>query len=146
MRVYVGMDVHRKRSQVALLDEHGVQLANRNLPMADARGSSVASERAEPGVHGWDEQGRGGRVLGVDRVEDANRLRSHQRRASIQHRQQPRAKLDREPAGQPEQLPAGGDLAAAQLRQQRPQPGRTSRVQVAETGPRQGTRVHGRGS
>ena len=32
MRVYVGMDVHRKRSQVALVDEHGVQLANRNLP------------------------------------------------------------------------------------------------------------------
>jgi transposase len=31
MRVYVGMDVHRKRSQVALVDEHGVQLANRNL-------------------------------------------------------------------------------------------------------------------
>src|SRR6266516_2448638 len=32
MEVYVGMDVHRKRSQVALLDEHGAQLANRNLP------------------------------------------------------------------------------------------------------------------
>jgi transposase len=31
MRVYVGMDVHRKRSQVALVDEHGGQLANRNL-------------------------------------------------------------------------------------------------------------------
>jgi transposase len=32
MSIYVGMDVHRKRSQVALVDEHGVQLANRNLP------------------------------------------------------------------------------------------------------------------
>ena len=31
MGVYVGMDVHRKRSQVALVDEHGVQLGNRNL-------------------------------------------------------------------------------------------------------------------
>jgi transposase len=31
MSVYVGMDVHRKRSQVALVDAHGVQLANRNL-------------------------------------------------------------------------------------------------------------------
>jgi transposase len=32
MGVYVGMDVHRKRSQVALLDHDGTQLANRNLP------------------------------------------------------------------------------------------------------------------
>jgi hypothetical protein len=32
MSMYVGMDVHRKRSQVALLDEHGAQLLNRNLP------------------------------------------------------------------------------------------------------------------
>jgi hypothetical protein len=31
MRVYVGMDVHCKRSQMALLDEHGGQLLNRNL-------------------------------------------------------------------------------------------------------------------
>jgi transposase len=32
MGVYVGMDVHRKRSQVALLDHDGAQLLNRNLP------------------------------------------------------------------------------------------------------------------
>jgi transposase len=32
MGVYVGMDVHRKRSQVALLDHDGTQLLNRNLP------------------------------------------------------------------------------------------------------------------
>jgi transposase len=32
MSVYVGMDVHRKRSQVALLDHDGTQLLNRNLP------------------------------------------------------------------------------------------------------------------
>ena len=40
MRVYVGMDVHRKRSQVALLDEHGGQLLNRNL--ADGSAELVA--------------------------------------------------------------------------------------------------------
>jgi transposase len=31
MRVYVGMDVHRKRSQVAVLDDAGVQQRNRNV-------------------------------------------------------------------------------------------------------------------
>jgi transposase len=59
MRVYVGMDVHRKRSQVALVDEHGVQLANRNL--ADDSGELVAVlGRLEPGTpvafeaaYGW---------------------------------------------------------------------------------------------
>ena len=59
MSVYVGMDVHRKRSQVALVDEHGVQLANRNLPNDSAElvavlgrlapGTPVAFEAA----YGW---------------------------------------------------------------------------------------------
>jgi transposase len=59
MRVYVGMDVHRKRSQVALVDEHGVQLANRNLANDSAElvavlgrlapGTPVAFEAA----YGW---------------------------------------------------------------------------------------------
>jgi hypothetical protein len=31
MNVYVGMDVHRKRSQVAIVDAAGVQQRNRNL-------------------------------------------------------------------------------------------------------------------
>ena len=31
MSVYVGMDVHRKRSQVAIVDTAGVQQHNRNL-------------------------------------------------------------------------------------------------------------------
>jgi hypothetical protein len=31
MNVYVGMDVHRKRSQIAVLDTASVQQANRNL-------------------------------------------------------------------------------------------------------------------
>src|SRR6266498_1855543 len=59
MEVYVGMDVHRKRSQVALLDEHGAQLLNRNLPNDPAElvpilgtldpGTPVAFEAA----YGW---------------------------------------------------------------------------------------------
>ena len=32
MNVYVGMDVHRKRSQVAIVDAAGVQQRNRNVP------------------------------------------------------------------------------------------------------------------
>jgi hypothetical protein len=31
MSVYVGMDVHRKRSQVAIVDDAGVAQRNRNL-------------------------------------------------------------------------------------------------------------------
>jgi hypothetical protein len=31
MTVYVGMDVHRKRSQVAIIDAAGAQQRNRNL-------------------------------------------------------------------------------------------------------------------
>src|SRR5512132_4251664 len=32
MSVYVGIDVHRKRSQVAVIDEGGKMLSNRNVP------------------------------------------------------------------------------------------------------------------
>src|SRR5262252_9485484 len=32
MSVYVGIDVHRKRSQVAVIDQVGEVLANRNVP------------------------------------------------------------------------------------------------------------------
>ena len=32
MSVYVGIDVHRNRSQVAVIDEGGKVLANRNVP------------------------------------------------------------------------------------------------------------------
>jgi transposase len=32
MSVYVGIDVHRKRSQVAVIDAKGEVLANRNVP------------------------------------------------------------------------------------------------------------------
>jgi transposase len=59
MNVYVGMDVHRKRSQVAIVDDAGVQQRNRNLandpatlvPVlgALAPGTPVAFEAA----YGW---------------------------------------------------------------------------------------------
>jgi transposase len=59
MRVYVGMDVHRKRSQVALVDEHGGQLLNRNLANDSAELTSILG-RLEPGTpvafeaaYGW---------------------------------------------------------------------------------------------
>jgi transposase len=32
MSVYVGIDVHRKRSQLAVVDQGGQVLANRNVP------------------------------------------------------------------------------------------------------------------
>ena len=32
MSVYVGIDVHRKRSQVAVVDKSGKVLASRNVP------------------------------------------------------------------------------------------------------------------
>jgi hypothetical protein len=32
MSIYVGMDVHRKRSQVAVVDDAGIQQRNRNVP------------------------------------------------------------------------------------------------------------------
>jgi transposase len=59
MEVYVGMDVHRKRSQIAVLDQYGGQVLNRNLPNDPAEllpvlgrlapGTPVAFEAA----YGW---------------------------------------------------------------------------------------------
>jgi transposase len=59
MSVYVGMDVHRKRSQVAIVDDAGVQQRNRNLANHPAKlvpilgalapGTPVAFEAA----YGW---------------------------------------------------------------------------------------------
>jgi hypothetical protein len=37
MDVYVGMDVHHKHSQVAIIDEAGVQQRNRNVPNDPAK-------------------------------------------------------------------------------------------------------------
>ena len=39
--VYVGMDVHRKRTQVAILDEDGTQLMNRNVPNDPAEMATI---------------------------------------------------------------------------------------------------------
>jgi transposase len=59
MSIYVGMDVHRKRSQVALLDQSGAQLLNRNLPNDPAE-LTVLLGRLDPGTpvafeaaYGW---------------------------------------------------------------------------------------------
>jgi hypothetical protein len=59
MRVYVGMDVHRKRSQIAVLDGAGDEQRNRNVPNDPAQlvpilgmlppGTPVAFEAA----YGW---------------------------------------------------------------------------------------------
>jgi transposase len=59
MSVYVGMDVHRKRSQVAVLNDAGDELRNRNVPNDPAQlvpilgmlppGTPVAFEAA----YGW---------------------------------------------------------------------------------------------
>jgi hypothetical protein len=59
MSGYVGMDVHRKRSQIALLGHDGTQLLNRNLPNDPTRLLPVLG-RLEPGTpvafeaaYGW---------------------------------------------------------------------------------------------
>src|SRR5256885_1379200 len=57
--VYVGIDVHRKRSQVAVLDEAGTQLSNRNYENSSGDLRAVLDE-LEPGTgvafeaaYGW---------------------------------------------------------------------------------------------
>jgi transposase len=62
MRVCVGMDVHRKRSQVAVVDDTGIQQRNRNVPNHPTKlvpvlgglppGTPVAFEAATAGA-GW---------------------------------------------------------------------------------------------
>jgi hypothetical protein len=42
--VYVGIDVHRKRSQVAILDTDGAQRCNRNVVTASAELVEILSE------------------------------------------------------------------------------------------------------
>jgi len=37
MSVYVGIDVHRRRSQVAVINQVGEVLANRSVPMGRSR-------------------------------------------------------------------------------------------------------------
>ena len=51
MSVYVGIDVHRKRSQVAVIDQDGKVLANRNVNNGvklEAGGAGTYPQRAIP--------------------------------------------------------------------------------------------------
>src|SRR5260370_12326477 len=59
MTVYVGMDVHRKRTQVAILDGEGTEILNRNVPNEGGKLASILSS-LEPGTpvafeaaYGW---------------------------------------------------------------------------------------------
>ncbi|MBI4259727.1 MAG: hypothetical protein HY658_04080 [Actinobacteria bacterium] len=47
--VYVGMDVHRKRTQVAILDERGTEVLNRNVPNDPGELTAILGE-LEPGT------------------------------------------------------------------------------------------------
>src|SRR6266852_9997487 len=49
MSVYVGIDVHRKRSQVAVIDSGGEVLANRNVP----NGTETIPPAAFEAAFGW---------------------------------------------------------------------------------------------
>jgi hypothetical protein len=53
MTVYVGIDVHRKRSQIAVVDEAGQVLANRIgvLGVVSAENSSMGPELRRRGRH-----------------------------------------------------------------------------------------------
>lgn len=57
--VYVGMDVHRKRTQVAILDEDGTEVLNRNVPNDPAELNAILGvlEPGTPAVfeaaYGW---------------------------------------------------------------------------------------------
>ena len=59
MNVYVGMDVHRKRSQVAIIDAAGVQQRNQNLANDPAKLAPVlgalapATPVAFEAAYGW---------------------------------------------------------------------------------------------
>ena len=74
MSVYVGIDVHRKRSQVAVVDQAGQVLANRNVPngvqtvlgvIGDLpSGTPVAFEAA----FGWDGWSSCSRTMGSSRT------------------------------------------------------------------------------
>ena len=59
MSAYVGIDVHRKRSQVAVIDASGEVLANRNVP----------NSGADPEGDRWLAAGNAGRVRGGVRHE-----------------------------------------------------------------------------
>jgi transposase len=59
MSVYVGIDVHRKRSQVAVIDQDGTVLANRNVPngtetiLSVIGGLPAGTQAAFEAAFGW---------------------------------------------------------------------------------------------
>jgi Transposase len=59
MSVYVGIDVHRKRSQVAVIDQDGHVLANRNVPngvktiLSVIGGLPAGTKAASEAAYGW---------------------------------------------------------------------------------------------
>ncbi len=59
MSVYVGIDVHRKRSQVAVIDQGGEVLANRNVPsgvkpiLSVIGGLPAGTKAASGAAFGW---------------------------------------------------------------------------------------------
>ena len=64
MSVYVGIDVHRKRSQVAVIDQDGKVLANRNVTNgieADPVGNRRPASRHQGRVRGRVRLGMAGR-------------------------------------------------------------------------------------
>jgi len=61
MTVYVGMDVHRKRSQVAVVDQAGAVQRNRNVPTTPPTSSrSLACSRPVPRLRSRPPTGRAG--------------------------------------------------------------------------------------
>src|SRR6266516_295179 len=75
MSVYVGIDVHRKRSQVAVVDEGGVVQVNRNVPNGVEPvlgGDRGAAGGYAGGVRGGVRLGLAGRAAGGLRVRPAS--------------------------------------------------------------------------
>ncbi len=72
--VYVGMDVHRKRTQVAILDEEGVEVCNRNVPNDPGELTAILGE-LEPGTPVVFESGLGWSWL-AELLDDLN-LETH---------------------------------------------------------------------
>ena len=106
MTVYVGMDVHRKRSQVAIVDAAGVPQRNRNLANDPAKlvpvlgalppGTPVAFEAA----YGW-----GWLVELLEELELEPHLVHPSRCKAIASARLKNDKVDAAPTGDPSKLP-----------------------------------------
>jgi hypothetical protein len=105
-----------------------------------AAGSQELPGDLQPAQYDHCQDGRG-RVVGIDRVADPSRLRPDQLGPAVQQPKQPRYQVGRDSADQPDELAARDRLPAAQVRQERPEFGRSSLVQVGKAGTRQPTRI-----